>query len=53
MVETAVRIIPFGWPGSVLLRVVIRIVSSGDSLIAVNDWVAEELTFAQKVLIIL
>lgn len=51
--ETAVRITPFGWPGSVFFLVVTLIVSSEDSDNAVQDWTPAALMLAQKVLIIL
>lgn len=53
MVETALRMRPLGWPGSVIFRVVILTVSSGESERAVHDCPPEVLMFAQNVFIIL
>lgn len=53
MVEAAVKMTPFGWPGSVFFLVVTLIVSSEESESAVQDCIPEALTLAQKVLIIL
>lgn len=52
-VETALRISPLGWPGSVTFLVVIRTVSSGESERAVHDCPQQVLMFIQNVFIIL
>jgi len=53
VVETALRITPLGWPGSVIFLVVILTVSSGLSDIAVHDWPPQVLMLRLNVFIIL
>lgn len=51
--DTALRMSPLGWPGSVIFLVVIRTVSSAESESAVHDWPQEVLMLKLKLLIIL
>jgi len=53
VVETAARITPLGWPGSVIFLVVILTVSSGESDIAVHDCPPQVVILRLKVFIIL